>query len=50
MALFRMLRTETARLMITGFLIAGAGLALTQTGTAQADTRDAATAAAVSAR
>ena len=38
MALIRMLRTETARLLITGFLIAGAGLALTQPSTAQADT------------
>lgn len=38
MALFKMLRTETARLLITGFLIAGAGLALTQPSTAQADT------------
>ncbi|WP_281356189.1 hypothetical protein [Sphingomonas lacunae] len=33
-----MLRTETARLLIAGFLVAGAGLMLTQPDPAQADT------------
>lgn len=37
MALFRILRTETARLLIMGFLIASAGIAVTHPATAQAE-------------
>jgi hypothetical protein len=43
MALFRILRSETARLLIAGFLVAGAGLMLTQPDPAQADTPTTAT-------
>lgn len=50
MALLRLFRTETARLLIMGFLMATAGIALTQPGAAQADTPVAATAAATIAR